>query len=39
MHWNHVATKDFIRWEQRPVALYPDRPYELVCGVGGRRPF
>lgn len=32
MHWNHVATKDFIRWEQRPVALYPDRPYELVCG-------
>ena len=32
MHWNHVTTTDFVRWEQRPVALYPDKPYELVCG-------
>ena len=32
MHWNHVVTEDFIHWEQRPVALYPDQPYELVCG-------
>ena len=32
MHWNHVTTTDFLHWEQRPVALYPDRPYELVCG-------
>ena len=32
MHWNHVTTRDFIRWEQRGVALYPDQPYELVCG-------
>lgn len=32
MHWNHVATGDFVHWEQRPVALWPDRPYELVCG-------
>ncbi len=32
MHWSHVATEDFIRWEQRPEALYPDQPYELVCG-------
>ena len=32
MHWNHVVTEDFIHWEQRPVALVPDQPYELVCG-------
>ena len=32
MHWNHVTTEDFIHWEQRPVALWPDQPYELVCG-------
>ena len=32
MHWGHVSTADFVHWEQRPVALCPDQPYELVCG-------
>ena len=32
MHWNHVATEDFVHWEERPVALCPDQPYERVCG-------
>ena len=32
MHWGHAATEDFVHWDSRPVALYPDRPYELVCG-------
>lgn len=32
MHWGHVVTEDFIHWEQRPTALCPDKPYELVCG-------
>ena len=32
IHWAHVSTEDFIHWEQRPEALYPDKPYELVCG-------
>ena len=32
MHWNHVTTEDFVHWQQHPVALYPDQPYELVCG-------
>lgn len=32
MHWGHVVTEDFIHWEQRPTALYPDQPYEVVCG-------
>lgn len=32
MHWGHAATEDFVRWEQRPVALWPDHSYERVCG-------
>ncbi len=32
MHWNHVSTTDFVHWDQRPVALYPDQPYEINNG-------
>ena len=32
MHWNHAVTEDFVHWEQHPVALFPDQPYEPVCG-------
>ena len=28
MHWGHVKTKDFIRWERLPVALAPDTEYD-----------
>lgn len=28
MHWGHVKTKDFIRWERLPVALAPDMDYD-----------
>lgn len=28
MHWGHVKTKDFIRWERLPVALAPDTDYD-----------
>ena len=28
MHWRHVKTKDFIRWERLPVALAPDTEYD-----------
>ena len=28
MHWGHVKTRDFIRWERLPVALAPDQPYD-----------
>ncbi|MBX2962976.1 MAG: glycoside hydrolase family 32 protein [Cyclobacteriaceae bacterium] len=24
MHWGHAVTKDLIRWEHLPIALYPD---------------
>ncbi|MBQ6404319.1 MAG: glycoside hydrolase family 32 protein, partial [Oscillospiraceae bacterium] len=28
MHWGHVKTRDFIRWERLPAALAPDAPYD-----------
>ena len=28
MHWGHARTKDFLDWEELPVALYPDAPYD-----------
>lgn len=28
MHWGHVKTTDFIRWENLPAALAPDKKYD-----------
>lgn len=28
MHWGHARTKDFLTWEELPVALYPDTEYD-----------
>lgn len=28
MHWGHAVTKDFIEWEELPVALTPDLEYD-----------
>ena len=28
MHWGHVKTRDFIRWERLPAALAPDAEYD-----------
>ncbi len=28
MHWGHVRTKDFIKWEQLPTAIAPDTEYD-----------
>lgn len=28
MHWGHVKTKDFIRWENLPAALAPDEEFD-----------
>lgn len=28
MHWGHARTQDFLHWEELPVALYPDQPYD-----------
>ncbi len=32
MHWAHVVTEDFVKWDYLPVALVPDEPYEVICG-------
>ncbi len=28
MHWGHVKTRDFVKWERLPVALAPDEEYD-----------
>ncbi len=28
MHWGHLKTRDFIRWERLPVAIAPDENYD-----------
>ena len=28
MHWGHVKTRDFIRWQRLPLALAPDEGYD-----------
>ncbi len=28
MHWGHVKTRDFIKWENLPVAIAPDSEYD-----------
>ena len=36
MHWGHLKTRDFVRWERLPAALAPDQPYDASgCFSGG----
>ncbi len=28
MHWGHARTKDFLTWEELPIALTPDKEYD-----------
>lgn len=36
MHWGHLKTRDFVRWERLPCALAPDEEYDASgCFSGG----
>ena len=32
MHWGHSVSRDFVRWEDWPIALAPDKRYESFLG-------
>lgn len=32
MHWGHATSKDLIRWEHQPIALYPDELGYIFSG-------
>ena len=39
MHWGHARTKNFIDWEELPVALFPDRDMTTMVAGQVRLPF
>ena len=32
MHWGHAVSSDLVRWENRPIALYPDEQGTMFSG-------
>jgi len=32
MHWGHATSKDLMRWEEQPIALYPDKLGYIFSG-------
>lgn len=34
-HWGHVRSTDLVHWEQLPVMLYPDQPFDCHGAYSG----
>ena len=32
MHWGHAISKDLIKWEEQPIAIYPDNDKYIFSG-------
>ncbi|WP_418264164.1 glycoside hydrolase family 32 protein [Flavobacterium faecale] len=32
MHWGHAISKDMIKWEEKPIAIYPDKDKYIFSG-------
>ena len=32
MHWGHAVSKDMLHWEEKPIALYPDKLGYIFSG-------
>lgn len=32
MYWGHAVSDDLLHWEEQPIALCPDQPYESTLG-------
>ncbi|TVZ15578.1 glycoside hydrolase family 32 protein [Maribacter sp. MAR_2009_72] len=32
MHWGHAISKDLVKWEHKPIALYPDKHGLIFSG-------
>lgn len=32
MHWGHAISKDMIKWEEQPIAIYPDKEKYIFSG-------
>jgi len=32
MHWGHATSKDMVKWEHQPIALYPDQHGYIFSG-------
>lgn len=35
MHWGHSLSEDFVKWEELPVAMAPDRDYDAAGCFSG----
>lgn len=32
MHWGHAISKDLVKWEEQPIAIYPDKDKYIFSG-------